>query len=58
MKRVLSLLVLAGTVSLASYAQEVILEQGKFHAGDDMSWAGVNVDESGWKTLSNMTTWT
>ena len=58
MKRVLSLLVLAGTMSLASYAQEVTLEQGKFHAGDDMSWAGVNVDESGWKTLSNMTTWT
>ncbi len=58
MKQVLSLLVLAGTMSLASYAQEVTLEQGKFHAGDDMSWAGVNVDESGWKTLSNMTTWT
>ena len=45
-------------MSLASYAQEVTLEQGKFRAGDDMSWAGVNVDESGWKTLSNMTTWT
>ena len=58
MKQVLSLLVLAGTMSLASYAQEVTLEQGKFRAGDDMSWAGVNVDESGWKTLSNMTTWT
>ena len=57
-KRIFSLLVLAGTMSLASFAQEVSLESAKFHAGDDMSWAGVNVDESGWRNISNTMTWT
>ena len=45
-------------MSLASYAQEVSLETAKFHSGDDASWAGVNVDESGWRDIKNTMTWT
>ncbi|MBO7119573.1 MAG: putative Ig domain-containing protein [Bacteroidaceae bacterium] len=57
-KRIFSLLVLAGTMTLASFAQEVKLESAKFHAGDDMSWAGVSIDESSWRNISNTMTWT
>ena len=58
MKQFLSLLVLAGIMSLSSFAQDVTLENAKFHAGDDASWAGVNVDESGWRDIKNTMTWT
>ena len=58
MKQFLSLLALAGTMSLTSLAQDVSLENAKFHAGDDMSWAGENVDESGWRDIKNTMTWT
>ena len=58
MKQFLSLVVLAGTMSLASFAQEVSLENAKFHAGDDAAWAGANVDESGWRDIKNTMTWT
>ena len=58
MKQFLSLVVLAGTMSLSSFAQDVTLENAKFHAGDDASWAGVSVDESGWRDLKNTMTWT
>ena len=58
MKQFISLVVLAGTMSLASFAQDVTLENAKFHAGDDASWAGANVDESGWRDIKNTMTWT
>ena len=58
MKQFLSFLVLAGIMSLSSFAQDVTLENAKFHAGDDASWAGVNVDESGWRDIKNTMTWT
>ena len=58
MKQILSLLVLAGTMSLSSFAQDVTLENAKFHAGDNASWAGVNVDESSWRDIKNTMTWT
>ena len=57
-KQILSMLVLAGTMSLSSFAQDVTLENAKFRVGDDASWAGVNVDESGWRDIKNTMTWT
>lgn len=67
MKKMLSLLVLASTISFtscesknspSSFTQELSLENGKFCVGDDMSWAGVDVDESSWQDITNTTTWT
>ena len=58
MKQFLSVLMLFGTFSLQSFAQDILLENAKFRVGDDASWAGVNVDESSWRTISNATTWT
>ena len=58
MKHFLSALVLTCTVSLPSFAQDIFLENAKFQVGDDASWAGVNVDESAWRQISNTTTWT
>ena len=58
MKQTLFMLALAGTMSLSSFAQDVSLENAKFHVGDDMSWAGENVDESGWRDIKNTMTWT
>ena len=58
MKHFLSALVLTCTVSLPSFAQDIFLENAKFQVGDDASWAGVNVDESTWRQISNTTTWT
>ena len=58
MKQTLFMLALAGAMSLSSFAQDVSLENAKFHAGDDMSWAGENVDESGWRDIKNTMTWT
>ena len=46
MKQFLSVLILVGTFSLQSFAQDIFLENAKFRVGDDASWAGVNVDES------------
>ena len=46
MKQFLSVLMLFGTFSLQSFAQDIFLENAKFRVGDDASWAGVNVDES------------
>jgi len=56
-KQILSLLVLAGTVSLSSFAQDVSLENAKFRVGDDVSWAAVNVDESSWRDIKSTSTW-
>ncbi len=58
MKHFLSALVLTCTVSLPSFAQDIFLENAKFQVGDDASWAGVNIDESAWRQISNTTTWT
>ena len=58
MKQILSVLVLGCTISLQSFAQDIFVENAKFHAGDDAAWAGVNVDESSWRQISNTTTWT
>lgn len=58
MKRILTALVLTCTVSFQSFAQDIFLENAKFRVGDDASWAGVNVDESTWRQISNTTTWT
>ena len=58
MKQILSVLVLACTISLQSFAQDIFLENAKFKVGDDASWSGVNVDESSWRNISNTTTWT
>ena len=58
MKQFLSVLMLFGTFSLQSFAQDILLENAKFRVGDDASWAGVNVDESSWRSISNATTWT
>ncbi|MBP3712439.1 MAG: putative Ig domain-containing protein [Bacteroidaceae bacterium] len=58
MKKQFLLLAMAGMVSLSSWAQDVVLENAKFHAGDDASWAGVNVDESSWRDIKNSATWT
>ena len=57
-KQILSLLVLAGTMSLQSFCQDVLLENAKFHVGDDAAWAGVSVDESSWRDIKNSKTWT
>ena len=58
MKQILSVLVLACTVSLQSISQDIFIENAKFRVGDDVSWAGVNVDESSWQEISNTSTWT
>ncbi|MBQ8454245.1 MAG: putative Ig domain-containing protein [Bacteroidaceae bacterium] len=58
MKKQFLLLAMAGMVSLSSWAQDVVLENAKFHAGDDASWAGMNVDESSWRDIKNSATWT
>ncbi len=58
MKQILSVLVLFCTISLPSFAQDVSVENAKFRIGDDVSWAGVNVDESAWRDITNTNTWT
>jgi len=58
MKQILSVLVLACTVSLQSISQDIFIKNAKFRVGDDVSWAGVNVDESSWQEISNTSTWT
>ncbi len=58
MKRILTALVFTCTVSLHSYAQDIFLENAKFHVGDDASWSGVSVDESSWRNITNTATWT
>jgi len=58
MKQILSLWVLACTISFSSFAQEVSVENAKFHAGDNMSWADANLDETGWRDIRNTKTWT
>ncbi len=58
MKHFLILLAVAGTMSLTSSAQDVLMENAKFHAGDNASWAGENVDESSWRDIKNSATWT
>ena len=57
-KRIFSLLLLAGAMSLSSFAQDVSVENAKFHAGDDMSWAGIGIDEGSWRDITNTKTWT
>ena len=54
----LSLLVLAGTISLSSFAQDVSVENAIFRVGDDVSWSGVNIYEGEWRDISNTNTWT
>ena len=58
MKKVLTTLVLTCTFLLPSIAQDVSVEKAKFRVGDDASWAGVNIDESSWRDISNTSTWT
>ena len=58
MKQILSVLVLACTVSLQSISQDIFIKKAKFRVGDDVSWAGVNIDESSWQEISNTSTWT
>ena len=58
MKHFLSVLILISIISFQSFAQDIIVENGKFRVGDDAAWAGVNVDESAWRNISNATTWT
>ena len=58
MKHFLSVLMLVSASSFQSYAQDVFVENGKFRVGDDAAWAGVNVDESAWRSISNATPWT
>jgi len=57
-KQILSLLLLAGGMSLTSFAQDVTQENAKFRAGDDASWAGVNIYEGEWRDIKNTMTWT
>ena len=54
----LSVLVLACTSSTPSVQQDILLENAKFHLGDEAAWADVNVDESDWQDISNTMTWT
>ena len=58
MKKALTTLVLTCTFLLPSIAQDVSVEKAKFRVGDDASWAGVNIDESSWRDISNTSTWT
>ena len=58
MKRIISVPALACAISLQSFAQDIFVENAKFHAGDDAAWAGVNVDESAWSQIKNSKTWT
>ena len=58
MKHFFSVLIIISFFSLPIIAQDVSVEKGKFRVGDDASWAGVNIDESNWRELSNTTTWT
>ena len=58
MKQFFSVLTLISFFSLQSFAQDILLENAKFRVGDDASWAGINVDESSWRNLSNTSTWT
>ena len=58
MKHFLSVLMFVGAFSFPSFAQDIFVENGKFHVGDDAAWAGVNVDESAWRNISNATPWT
>lgn len=70
MKQILSVLVLACTISLLSVlvlacaksnqpvAEEILLENAKFLVGDDVAWADVNIDESDWQEINNTQTWT
>ena len=58
MKQFFSVLTLISFFSIQSFAQDIFLENAKFRVGDDASWAGINVDESSWRNISNTSTWT
>lgn len=67
-KQMLSLLVLAGTISFTSCeskntsasptTEDICLENAKICVGDDLSWAGADIDESSWSDITNTATWT
>ena len=58
MKHFFSVLIIISFISLPIFAQDVSVEKGKFRVGDDAAWAGVNINESAWREISNTTTWT
>ena len=58
MKHFFSVLIIISFISLPIFAQDVSVEKGKFRVGDNAAWAGVNVDESAWRDITNTSTWT
>ena len=54
----LFLLALASMVSLWSVAQDVVLDNAKFHEGDDPTWASVGIDDASWRDIKSSATWT
>ena len=58
MRQIFYVVALACAFSLQSFAQDILIENAKFHGGDNMAWAGVDVDESDWREIKNSKTWT
>ena len=54
----LFMLALASMVSLWSVAQDVVLDNAKFHEGDDPTWASVGIDDASWRDIKSSATWT
>lgn len=52
----LSLLFLAAGIGGAQ-AQELKFSKAKFHVGDNMEWGKLSADDSQWRTLSVLSTW-
>ena len=52
----LSLLFLAAGIGSAQ-AQELKFSKAKFHVGDNMEWGKLSTDDSQWRTLSVLSTW-
>lgn len=50
MKRFLTIFILAAT-TWAAQAQTIAVTEGRYHAGDDPSWASPALDDSRWQTL-------
>ncbi|MBR1573493.1 MAG: hypothetical protein IJ652_01435, partial [Bacteroidales bacterium] len=58
MRKSFFILLLSALLPAALQAQDIVLEEGLLHKGDDPAWKGPGVDESDWLTVSTTRHWT
>lgn len=58
MKKRILVLALSFLLPAALYAQEIVMEEGLLHKGDNPAWKEAAIDESDWITVSTSRHWT